>query len=778
MSRKIKVNGQLVEFETLRSLKSDDDYKDKKWRYTKTGDVEEVTDETEADDDIVFSGNKSSLRRIADLERNISVLATKVLTVSSALADIDDDDFSQIFDEDTRVKGDIFRVSSDLFYIDSDVDVDFNGAKITQVGAPSALTDAATKGYVDTSISNLVNGADASFNTLKEIQDAMATDAELATAIGNLSIPSNTSDLSNDSGFITSTADITGNVTGTVSDISNHSINALSDVDTTTSAPTQGQAIVWDSVNSVWKPGNVATSNESSNSDIILDTFIGTGSTTSFTLTVEPSSAEDVIVTLDGLVQRPTTDYNVSGTSLTFQIAPYNGAVIASRFVIATTSGLGTTIGDLADVDTSTPPLNGQTLIWNSSTEAFEPGTIEGYSDSDVGTYLSANGYDTSSNIIASITDSAPGTLDTLNELSAALGNDANFATTVTNSLSGKADLTGANFTGGISIAGNVVPSANETYDLGTSSARWRDLYISGSTIDMAGATIKTDTSTGSIALIPKPTATTPNPTGVVFTGSGKIKPIATTAGSVSESDLSSASSATDSTTGPTLYSTSSNLPSSNNTTGDLAFVTDIRSLFVWDGTEWGSLYQGVDLSLFNNLLTDSMPHSGSNVTEAGIRGGTSNFNASTQNGISNTNSGFGWHDGHDGSPADWPAYSAVYIGSAPKAVNQIQFSVHGNSFGNFELQGSNNAGVSGSFYNSGNWTSLTFNSSGSSFSTQNAGGASSGMSDGTVITFNYINNTGYTHYRVVIKDNNKPNEGAGTRFTGWACYGWRMNRV
>jgi len=37
----------------------------------------------------------------------------------------------------------------------------------------------------------------------------------------------------------------------------------------------------------------------------------------------------------------------------------------------------------------------------------------------------------------------APGALDTLNELAAALGNDASFATTVTNSLAAKASLTG-----------------------------------------------------------------------------------------------------------------------------------------------------------------------------------------------------------------------------------------------------------------------------------------------------------------------------------------------
>jgi hypothetical protein len=41
----------------------------------------------------------------------------------------------------------------------------------------------------------------------------------------------------------------------------------------------------------------------------------------------------------------------------------------------------------------------------------------------------------------AALADSAPAALDTLNELATALGNDANFATTITNALAGKAAL-------------------------------------------------------------------------------------------------------------------------------------------------------------------------------------------------------------------------------------------------------------------------------------------------------------------------------------------------
>lgn len=57
---------------------------------------------------------------------------------------------------------------------------------------------------------------------------------------------------------------------------------------------------------------------------------------------------------------------------------------------------------------------------------------------------------------LTSILDAAPEQLNTLNELAAALGDDANFATTVTNSLATKADLSGANFTGNITTTGDI----------------------------------------------------------------------------------------------------------------------------------------------------------------------------------------------------------------------------------------------------------------------------------------------------------------------------------
>ena len=64
---------------------------------------------------------------------------------------------------------------------------------------------------------------------------------------------------------------------------------------------------------------------------------------------------------------------------------------------------------------------------------------------------------------IANLADSAPSTLDTLNELAAALGDDANYATTTTNAIAAKAPLAGPSFTGNIDVAGSVYVGGNDT---------------------------------------------------------------------------------------------------------------------------------------------------------------------------------------------------------------------------------------------------------------------------------------------------------------------------
>jgi hypothetical protein len=61
-------------------------------------------------------------------------------------------------------------------------------------------------------------------------------------------------------------------------------------------------------------------------------TATGNGSTTAFTIS-SGRSVEDVLVFVNGFQLTPTTDYTISGTTLTFQTAPANNAEITYRYL-------------------------------------------------------------------------------------------------------------------------------------------------------------------------------------------------------------------------------------------------------------------------------------------------------------------------------------------------------------------------------------------------------------------------------------------------------------
>ena len=86
----------------------------------------------------------------------------------------------------------------------------------------------------------------------------------------------------------------------------------------------------------------------------------------------------------------------------------------------------------------------------NAITDAKLSDTITAttQSASDNSTSVATTAYVTTA--IANLAASAPRTLNTLNELAAALGDDANFSTTVTNSIATKLPLAGGTMTGHI----------------------------------------------------------------------------------------------------------------------------------------------------------------------------------------------------------------------------------------------------------------------------------------------------------------------------------------
>lgn len=225
-TRKVRVNGVMTKFAFDKT---------KKYKYDKTGDLVEAT--TVADDDIIISGSKSSLRRLAELERNVSILTTKTLTATSSDTwDSEDDNYGSIFDEDVRFKGNVslygadninFAQSSTTFgtsmtnavrsavsgysqpagtyntIIGTDTDINTSGAtiidniyvtdgvitsmgtRVLTAGDLSAYTSAQTDSAISTAISNLVDSAPGTLDTLNELAAALGDDPNFATTVTN-----------------------------------------------------------------------------------------------------------------------------------------------------------------------------------------------------------------------------------------------------------------------------------------------------------------------------------------------------------------------------------------------------------------------------------------------------------------------------------------------------------------------------------------------------------------------------------------------------------------
>jgi len=114
---------------------------------------------------------------------------------------------------------------------------------------------------------------------------------------------------------------------------------------------------------------------------------------------------------------------------------------------------------------------------------------VSGTLDTLLNGYLTTNAYATESYVttaVSNLIDAAPASLDTLNELAAALNDDANFATTVTDSIATKLPLAGGNITGNLSVDTNVlfVDTVNDSVGIGTSTP----LSLSGSNLSIVSS--------------------------------------------------------------------------------------------------------------------------------------------------------------------------------------------------------------------------------------------------------------------------------------------------
>lgn len=112
------------------------------------------------------------------------------------------------------------------------------------------------------------------------------------------------------------------------------------------------------------------------------ETFTANGSGQTFELTDSWTNSADALVFVNGVIQEPTTNYSISGSTLTFTEAPDANAKV---FVRTFSQGNEVDLGNLV-VNVNAVPQVSQALIWNGS--AYEPGNV-----STSANVVSVNGY-------------------------------------------------------------------------------------------------------------------------------------------------------------------------------------------------------------------------------------------------------------------------------------------------------------------------------------------------------------------------------------------------
>ena len=279
---------------------------------------------------------------------------------------------------------------------------------------------------------------------------------------------------------------ITINATGAASaNIESSSIADLSDVGTLGSI-TNGQALVWNAGAGEFRPGTVASSYGDSEVQTYLDAqgyATGVRYTDSNVQTYLDANGYTTGSSYgDSQVQAYLNAQGYSTTDNDSQTLSWN----AGNQQLSIAGGNTVDLSALLDnVDSQALSLSGNVISISGDASTIDLTSALGsvtsdYGDANVSSYLTAQGFDTKANIISEITDSAPGTLDTLNELAAALGDDPNFATTITNSIATKASTSSLST---VATSGDYTDITNRP-TIGISGS---DLTYDGTTIDLSG---------------------------------------------------------------------------------------------------------------------------------------------------------------------------------------------------------------------------------------------------------------------------------------------------
>ena len=270
--------------------------------------------------------------------------------------------------------------------------VDMDSNKIENVGTPTAATDGANKSYVDSTVSDLVNGAPGALDTLNELANALGDDddfaATMTTALGNKA--------------------------------------ATTYVDSQDAAVTlafqNADAAQLASINAAWLAADTAQTTSINAAWAAADTTQTTAITTAYQTYADQAEADAITTAAADATSKADTAESNAASDATSKA---NTALLDAK-----------SYADQAEADAITTAAADATSKANAAQAAA---ATDATTKADAA-LVSAKAYTDTE--VSNLVDSAPGAIDTLNELAAALGDDANFSTTMTTNLATKAATT------------------------------------------------------------------------------------------------------------------------------------------------------------------------------------------------------------------------------------------------------------------------------------------------------------------------------------------------
>ena len=394
--------------------------------------------------------------------------------------------------EITSITGD-YVLSSTLAQNNGVATLD-NSGKLTSSQIPTSL---ASTTYVDNAVSGLVDSAPGLLNTLNELAAAVNDDPTFFTTVAT-NLSNHESDTTSIHGIAdtaelatkTFAAELLTNATKTnitiTGDKNGLTITAENGVgDSTTDNLTEGTTNKYftnqralDATASAYDASGAASTAQT-NAQNYADTAVSNHS--SDTTNVHGITDTSALVTTSGA-------QTLSDKTLTSPII--NGATIGGNLVPSAnaTYDLGSSANKFKDLY-----LSGTTLYLDAATIGLHSGNIQ-FSHSGNTTIVPIGGGEhtvaTQSYVdtaVSNLVDTAPSTLNTLNELAAAINDDASYASTITTALGLKAPLESPTFTGTVTLpsatsGANLVNIPNAALDNSS-------ITINGSSVSLGGST-------------------------------------------------------------------------------------------------------------------------------------------------------------------------------------------------------------------------------------------------------------------------------------------------